>query len=330
MSASNPCILITLFIEVSKLQKIRLNVHTFVRLKKIKKLFNLNKPIAQIIALLVLAFIWGSSFILMKRGLVAYSHNEVATLRMVISFLCFLPVIIYNFKKVDKKYWKYLFMVGLFGNGIPAFLFTKAETGLNSSLAGMLNSLTPLFTIILGVVIFKVPSNKFKFIGVLIGLIGAIMLLTGNGFDLGDSKTSYSFYVVLATFCYAISVNVIKRYLQEVNAIVVSSFAFLFIGPPLLIYLFSTNFVVTTANNPVAPLALLYISILAIFGTVFSLILFNTLIKQTTALFASTVTYLIPIFAIMWGIFDGELINLIQVLGIVVILVGIYFINKFK
>ena len=292
--------------------------------------FDLSKPLWQVLAILLLAFIWGSSFILMKKGLVAYSSSEVAALRMVIAFLCFLPFILYNIKKVDKKYWKYLIIVGLFGNGIPAFLFTKAETGISSSLAGMLNSLVPLFTITLGVLFFKVPTNKLKFIGVFIGLIGAVMLITGNGFDIGESETSYSFYVIAATLCYAISVNTIKKYLQEVNSIVVSSFAFLFIGPPLLIYLFTTDFVYTTFNNPEATTALSYIFILSLFGTAFSLIIFNMLVKQTSALFASTVTYLIPVFAIMWGIFDGELINLIQVLGIVVILVGIYFVNKFK
>lgn len=294
------------------------------------KFFDLSKPLWQVLAILLLAFIWGSSFILMKKGLVAYSSSEVAALRMVIAFLCFLPFILYNIKKVDKKYWKYLIIVGLFGNGIPAFLFTKAETGISSSLAGMLNSLVPLFTITLGVLFFKVPTNKLKFIGVFIGLIGAVMLITGNGFNIGESETSYSFYVIAATLYYAISVNTIKKYLQEVNSIVVSSFAFLFIGPPLLIYLFTTDFVYTTFNNPEATTALSYIFILSLFGTAFSLIIFNMLVKQTSALFASTVTYLIPVFAIMWGIFDGELINLIQVLGIVVILVGIYFVNKFK
>lgn len=294
------------------------------------KFFDLSKPLWQIVALLLLAFIWGSSFILMKRGLVAYSHNEVATLRMVIAFLCFLPFILSNIKKVDRKYWKHLIIVGLFGNGIPAFLFTKAETGLSSSLTGMLNSLVPLFTIILGVLIYKVPTNKLKFIGVFIGLCGAAMLIGGNGLDIENSKTSYSIYVIMATLCYAISVNSIKKYLQDVNSIVVSSFAFLFIGPPLLVYLFTTDFVYTTFNNPVAPTALMFIVILAVFGTALSLIIFNMLVKQTSALFASTVTYLIPIFAIMWGIIDGEVINLIQILGIVVILIGIYFVNKFK
>lgn len=292
--------------------------------------FDLSKAFWQWITLLFLAFIWGSSFILMKRGLSVYSHNEVATLRMVISFICLSPIIIANLKKVDKKYYKYLFAVGMFGNGIPAFLFTKAETGISSSLAGMLNSLVPLFTILLGIFIFKITTNKLKFIGVFIGLIGAITLLSSKGLNIKNTEITYGFYVVLATICYATSVNMIKKYLQDVNALVVSSFAFLFIGPPLTIYLFFTDFIPTTLTNPEAGNALFYIGLLSIFGTAISLILFNLLVKHTTALFASTVTYLIPIFAIFWGIIDGEVVHFIQILGVIVILLGIFFINRFK
>lgn len=294
------------------------------------KIFDLSKPLGQWLVLFFLAFIWGSSFILMKRGLIAYSHDEVATLRLVISFICFLPLIFKNLKKVNKKELKYFFLVGLFGNGIPAFLFTKAETGISSSLAGMLNSLVPLFTILLGVVVFKIATNKLKLIGVFIGLIGAITLLSSNGLNIKNDEFSFGIYVVLATICYAISVNTIKKYLQDVSAIIVSSFAFLFIGPPLVIYLFTTNFVSTTVNDPLAYNSLFYISILSIFGTALSLVLFNLLVKHTTAVFASTVTYLIPIFAIFWGVIDGETIHFIQIFGIFIILIGIYFVNKFK
>lgn len=294
------------------------------------KLIDLNKPFWQWVILLILAFIWGSSFILMKKGLIAYSHDEVATLRMAISFICFLPYILYQFKKVPKKYWLPLLVVGLSGNGIPAYLFTKAETGLSSSLTGMLNSLVPLFTIILGVTIFKIKTNKLKFIGVFIGLIGAVILLSANGLDLNNSEFSFGIYVIIATICYAISVNTIKKYLQELNALTVSSFAFLFIGPPVIIYGLTTNIYETTVTHPYALSALGFIAILSIVGTAISLILFNLLVQKTSAIFASTVTYLIPAFAIFWGIFDGEIINLTHFIGIIIILTGIFFVNRFK
>jgi len=293
-------------------------------------LINLDKKIWQILALLFLAFIWGSSFILMKKGLIVYSYTEVAALRMSISFICLLPFAIKSIKKVEKKYWKYLLIVGLFGNGIPAFLFTKAQTGLSSSLTGMLNSLVPLFALILGVIVFKASFSRAKITGVLIGLIGAIGLIAANGIDTENSNLFFTFYVIAATICYAISVNVIKSYLEDINSLVITAMAFLCIGPPILGYLFTTDFIFNTTQHPYAPTALLYISILSIFGTVISVIVFNMLIKKTSSIFATSVTYLIPIVAIFWGIIDGEVINTIQIISIIVILLGVYFINRPK
>jgi len=266
----------------------------------------------------------------MKRGLEVYDHREVAALRMSISFLCLIPFAIKHFKSIERKYWKYLAIVGIFGNGIPAFLFTKAQTGLSSSLTGMLNSLVPLFTLLLGVILFKTKFKANRFIGAFIGLIGAIGLITSNGIDFHDSNLSYTFYVVAATICYAISVNTINKYLTEIGSLKITAISFLFIGPPILIYLFSTSFLTTTITNPVSVIALSYIAILSIFGTVISVILFNMLIKKTSGVFATSVTYLIPIIAIFWGIMDGESINYIQIISILIILIGIYFINKFK
>lgn len=292
--------------------------------------FDLNKKSWQWIILLFLAFIWGSSFILMKKGLEVYSYTEVAALRMVISFICLIPFAIKHFKKIERKYWKYLAIVGIFGNGIPAFLFTKAQTGLSSSLTGMLNSLVPLFTLILGVILFKTKFKANRFIGAFIGLIGAIGLITSNGLDLGESQLSYTFYVVAATMCYAISVNTINNYLQDIGSLKITAMSFIFIGPPISVYLLSTNFISTTLNSEGATLSLFYIATLAIFGTVISVILFNMLIKKTSGVFATSVTYLIPIIAIFWGVIDGESINFIQIISILIILIGIYFINKFK
>lgn len=292
--------------------------------------FDLNKKSWQWIILLFLAFIWGSSFILMKKGLEVYNHNEVAALRMVISFICLIPFAVKHFKTIERKYWKYLAIVGIFGNGIPAFLFTKAQTGLSSSLTGMLNSLVPLFTLLLGVILFKTKFKANRFIGAFIGLIGAIGLITSNGLDLGDAQLSYTFYVVAATMCYAISVNTINKYLKDIGSLKITATSFLFVGPPILLYLFYTDFLPTTINHSASGIALFYIAILAIFGTVISVILFNMLIKQTSGVFATSVTYLIPIIAIFWGILDGETINFIQIFSIVIILIGIYFINKYK
>src|SRR5690554_4325034 len=291
---------------------------------------NLEKKIWQYLLLFLLAFIWGSSFILMKKGMKAYSHDEVAALRIAISFLFLLPFLFKHIKKVAADRWKYLTVVGVFGSGIPAFLFTLAETQITSSLAGMLNSLTPFFTLIFGILIFKVPVHKGKFLGVFIGLLGALGLVVSNGIDMSNTPIFYALLVVIATICYAISVNTIKKYLGQINSVAITALSFLTIGIPSIIYLFFTDFYSITLTNSEAPKALGYIGLLAIIGTALSIIIYNQLIKHTSAVFASTVTYLIPVFAIMWGVIDGEEINTIQIGSIFVILVGIYFVNKIK
>ena len=290
--------------------------------------FNLNNKLLQWIVLLLLAFIWGSSFILMKKGLEVYSHTIVAALRISIAFLFLLPFAFKHIKGIEKKYWKYLIASGFLGNGIPAFLFTLAQTEISSSLSGMLNSMVPIFALIIGAILFKQKVKKFQFIGVIIGLIGAIGLIASDGLDIENSNTKYSFLVVLATICYALSVNIIKVHLKEIKAIAITSLAFLTIGPFSIIYLFNTDFIIQTTNNPYALNALTYISLLAIFGTAISVILFNLLIKETTALFAASVTYLIPAFAIMWGIFIGETLTAYHLISILIILLGVYFINQ--
>ncbi len=290
--------------------------------------FDLSKKSWQWVVLLFLAFIWGSSFILMKRGLEVYSHSVVAALRVSISFIFLLPFAIKHFKKVDKKYWKYLIATGFLGNGIPAFLFTKAQTEISSSLSGMLNSLTPIFALIVGILLFKTKPLKAQIIGISVGFVGAVILIGSNGINLKNSNLSYTLFIVIATICYAFSVNIIKTFLKEVNSIAITALAFMFIGPFTITYLFTTDFIDITIQNPLAFKALSFISILAIIGTAISVMLFNMLIKETSALFATSTTYLIPIFAIMWGFFDTESINYTQILGISIILIGVYFTKK--
>ena len=267
----------------------------------------------------------------MKRGLEVYSSEEVAALRILIAFLFLSPLIFRHVKKPMLKHWKAFIGMGVLGNFIPAFLFTKAETGISSSLAGMLNSLTPLFTLLLGVLMFNVKTRWINAIGIMVGFIGAIGLLTvGKSVDLNNNLL-FGFYIVLATICYGLSVNIIKKSLNDVNPITATVWAMMFIGPMAGMYLFgNTDFTSRLANNPKALESLGYVSILAIFGTAISVIVFNVLIRQTTALFASSVTYLIPIVAMAWGIFDNEAVLALHFLWIVLILLGVYLVNKKK
>jgi drug/metabolite transporter (DMT)-like permease len=284
------------------------------------------------IYLILLSLIWGSSFILMKEGLVAFTSDEVAALRIAIAFIALLPFLIKHYKSVDlKKDWIGLLIMGVFGNLLPAFLFTAAETQISSSLTGMLNALTPLFTIALGVLFFKNKVQTFQLIGVAIGLIGALCLL-GFGNDSGETKNFYfSLLVVAATFCYAISVNGIKKYLSHVNSVAASVWSFTFIGPVAIAYLFlRTDFQTHLVNNPHGYSALGFICLLAVFGTAIAIILFNTLIKLSGTVFSSSCTYLIPIVAIGWGLLDGEVVTLLQFMSVGVIILGVWLINKKK
>ena len=282
------------------------------------------------IILFALALVWGSSFILMKRGLEAFSSGQVAALRIGIASVFLVPFLIKHYAINLKKYWLGLVLAGVFGNLIPAFLFTKAETGISSSLAGMLNALTPLFTVIFGWIAFKNKSTTLQIAGILVAFAGALLLLSSDRNPQQENGFTYALLVILATVCYAISVNCIKHFLGDLNAIAATAWSFAFIGPVALIYLFSTNFTEVLQTNPEAWSSLGYISTLGIVGSALSVIFFNQLIKLSGAVFAASSTYIIPIVAVFWGFSDGEVISPYQVLAIFIILGGVWLINKKK
>ncbi len=287
-----------------------------------------SKSLAWII-LITLSFVWGSSFILMKRGLEAFSSDEVAALRISIAFLFLLPLQFKHYKIDFKKYFFGLILMGVFGNLIPAFLFTKAETQISSSLAGMLNALTPLFTILVGLVWIKIRPSKQQIYGIIVGLISAVLLVV---FERGDNKfrnIQFGLLLVIATFCYALSVNGIRKYLGGLNSVTATVWAFTIIGPIALVYLFGfTEFTHHLLEHPKASSSLTFIAILAIVGTALSVILYNVLIRSSGAVFASSCTYLIPVVAIGWGLLDGESVNSVQFLAIAAIITSVYLINR--
>lgn len=287
-----------------------------------------NKKLAWAL-LLILSLIWGSSFILMKRGLEAFSSDEVASIRIGIAFIFLSPLLLKHYSIDLKKYWFGLVLMGVCGNLIPAFLFTKAETEISSSLTGMLNALTPLFTILLGIFWLKIKPNGSQVSGIIVGLIAAVALMYFDSNNEPTKNATYGLLVVAATFFYAISVNGIRRYLNDLNPIKATVWAFVFTGPLALIYLFGfTDFVYHFQTSPVALRSLGYLSILAIVGTALSVIAYNILIREAGAVFASTCTYLIPIVAIGWGLMDYEQVNPIQLFSILVIILSVYLINR--
>ncbi len=280
------------------------------------------------LALALLVLVWGSSFILIKRGLVAFSSMEVGALRIAISFLVLSPLLIWHLKKVPRRKLIYFILAGIIGNGLPPFLFAIAQTVIDSYMAGVLNSLTPLFTLLIGVLFFGIRTRWINVVGVLIGLGGAIGLLSvANGGGLNNMW--YGLLAVAAAVCYATNMNLIKQYLSGFSALTITSVVFMFIGIPSLIYLFAgSDMIYVLANDPRGWESLGYIAILAVVGTAVAMIIHNWLIRQTSALFTSTVTYLMPVVSIIWGIADGEIFLVMFLFWIVLILAGVYLANK--
>ena len=288
---------------------------------------NLHKKTNQYLVLFFLAFVWGGSFILIKKGLISFSDYQVGALRIFISFLILLPFSIKNLKKITKRNIKSLIMVGFIGNGIPAILFAIGQTKVSSSLAGILNSTTPIFTLIIGYFFYKIKGNIYNIVGIIIGLIGAFGLISYGNQNIFSGYNIYIFLILLASIFYATNLNEIKAKLNDLDALAITSIAFFFIGPFSGIYLFSSDFFVRL-SQPDAYLNLFFISLLAILSSVIAVTIFNILVKYSTALFASSVTYIIPVFAIIWGIIDGESISLLQILFTFVIIIGVYLVNK--
>ena len=284
--------------------------------------------------LLLLACIWGSSFILMKKGMFTssgeaiFSAPQVASTRILLAALVLFPFAIPSLKKLfhRKNAWRFL-SVGLSGNLIPAFLFTYAETGISSGLAGMLNSFTPIFTLLVGVLLFQIKAKLFQVIGAVIGTAGIFLLVILGKSASFTGNMEQIIAVIIATLLYGLSLNLIKHKLAGFTSIEITSlsFASILIPSAFAFFYFQTPAVMFT--NPAAGPAFLYISILGIIGTAMAVFLFNGIIKKSSALFASSVTYLIPIVAVIIGLSFSEEITYNQVGAMVIVLLGVFIVN---
>lgn len=281
------------------------------------------------LTLAFLSLIWGTSFILIKKSVGIYPPEQVGLMRLGLSGLAFLPFLVFQWKKIDWKRLHFFLLVGLCGSGIPAFLFSFAQKHISSSVAGILNSLTPLFTLLLGIFVFRATLIWAKVIGVLIGLVGAtLLILFSNGGNL-QAEAGYSLLIVLAAVCYATNSNIVGNIFRDLNSLLISSVSFALVGiPAFLILVFRTDFLQILIHNPRGLEGLGYVSILALVGTVLSTIIFFRLIQQTSPVFASTVAYVMPIVALMWGLLDGETVGIYHLLGMALILSGVYLSRK--
>ena len=289
-----------------------------------------NSSFFPVFMLIFLSLIWGSSFILIKKSLLAFSPLQVGTLRIIFAFIVLLPVAISNLKSVFRSYWKQLLILGLISNLIPAILFAEAQTEISSSLAGMLNSLTPVSTIISGFLFYKFQINIPLVIGLLLGLGGSIILsLIGATGGIGELNV-YALYIIAATIMYGVAGNLIKKFVGKIDPLVLVSLTMFSVGIISLVILFTTDFTHQLTTHPDAYLSLTSVFILGCVGTAFALALFNKVVKMTNAVFASSVTYMVPVIAIIWGFIDNESLFPLHFVGIGIIIIGIYIINKFK
>ena len=276
--------------------------------------------------LAILALIWGSSFILIKKGLLAFSAAEVGALRIVAAAAFLVPVAIPAVYRLTARHFGLLLLIGLVGSLGPAFMFALAQTQLSSSVTGILNAVTPLNVLLIGAAFFHKTITKKEVIGLGIGFLGAVMLTLAG--STGFGLNYYALLVVLATICYGFNLNIIKNYLGDLKPIVITGVSLLLVGPAAAVYLFGVSEFWAKAATDAAWWPLMAVICLGVLGTAIALILFNQLVQIRTAVFASSVTYLIPIVAIGWGVLDNESLTYQHFVGMGAILGGVYVANR--
>lgn len=281
--------------------------------------------------LIVLSIIWGTSYILIKKGLEGFNPIQLGSIRIVLAAFFLFIVGFKSLRTISKKEWFWVGVSGIIGSFIPMFLFAFAETEIDSSIASILNSLVPLFTLFVGLFAFGVGFTKNQLLGVVIGLFGAAFLIFFGTEVNPDQNYWYSGFVIIATICYACNANIIKNKLQDVSpmGIAVGNFAVILV-PGIVILLFSGFWRNEVTEGPNFLSSLGYIVILCIMGTCVAKVMFNKLVQISTAVFSVSVTYLIPIVGIFWGVLDGEKFTMWQLLAALVILFGVYMVNKKK
>ncbi len=262
----------------------------------------------------------------MKKGLVYFTPEQMASFRMFVAGVVLFPLGLKMRPKITTKNAGLLFLAGMLGSFIPAFLFAYAQTNLDSALTGILNSFVPCFTVVFGLLFFKKQFKAIQYVGVLVGLLGVIGLIYSTATTHLHFNPFYAFLVLVATLCYAFNVNLLKSWLSDLNGREISSLSFLFLLPLSIVAVWQTGFF--NALTPKSYWAAFYIALLGIGATAFAIIIFNDLLKATSALFGSIVTYMIPLVALFFGLLDGETIYGVQLLFAGVILIGVFLVSK--
>ena len=286
--------------------------------------------------LFFLALIWGSSFILIKRGLFAadgsviFNGLQVGSLRIILAGVALLPISIPLLKTIKKREIAPLIFAGVLGNGMPALLFAMAQTKVASSVTGVLNALTPIMALLIGFIFLRLKIKWLQIIGILIGLVGSAMLVLRNTTTADTGNLPEMGMILAACLCYGLNVNIIKRFMQDMPAKKITSIAFFFLLPPFIILSYLSGTLDVINNNPNALTAIGYLSILGVVGTALAVLIFNKLVQDTSPVFATSVTYLIPIVALAWGLIDQEQLFAKDAFAAILILSGVLLTNKGK
>ena len=288
-----------------------------------------NQNFVKWLLFFLLCLTWGSSFILMKAGLTSLNAFQVASIRVLFAGILLTPLIKKAYREVPKKMIRPIVLSGFLGTFFPAYLFCIAQTKVDSSIAGIMNALTPIFAVGIGSIFFQLKISWVKWMGMFLGFTGMLILLLGGINTISTTYIGYTGFVLLATICYGLNVNVINHYLKEIAPLNIAVIAFTTLIIPTSIILVATGYFTdaqTLSNEwTKATLASLLLGIL---GTGVATIAFYALVKKAGPVFASTVTYGIPLVAIGWGVLSGESITAIQIAGMGVILLGVRLANK--
>jgi drug/metabolite transporter (DMT)-like permease len=275
------------------------------------------------IYLTLLSLIWGSSFILIKKGLIGLTAFQLGSLRIIFAAVFLLLIGFKSLAKITLYQWKYIALTSLFGTFIPAYLFAIAQTQIDSSVSAILNSLTPLNTLILGALAFGLQFRRNQIFGVLIGLIGSALLILNGAIDHPEQNYYYAILVLIASICYATNVNLIKKYLYDLTPLSITTGNFMVLLLPASTILFFSGFFDVVHVHEVQQ-SVLFILILGVVGTGIANILFFKLIQMSSPVFATSVTYLIPVVAFFWGLLDHEMLTPVQFIGAFIVLIGVY------
>ena len=280
--------------------------------------------------LIILSVIWGSSYILIKKGLTGLTPVQLGSLRVIITTILIAPIGYNKIKHIPKNKMKWVAISAFVGSFFPAYLFAFAETEISSSVTAVMVSLTPLFTLLISVIIFGEELLKKQVIGVIIGFLGIVVLIN-NELLSSSFNILYVMFIVLAAFCYAVNANLLKYKLPNIPALGIVFMSFLFMFIPAFIVLFFSGFPFSDfTSDPLILESIVYIVILALFGTAIAKVMYIKLLAISTPVFSVSTTYLMPVVAIFWGLLDGEEFKLTQFIGTSIILLGVYLVTKKK